>query len=54
MYFAWGMDAVFHAKNGEVDAWKDEEIMFDERDLHLYKEQMKRYGDVVNHHAFGR
>lgn len=36
------------------DAWKDEEIMFDERDLDLYKKQMKKYGDVRNHYEFGR
>ena len=36
------------------DDWKDEELMFDDNDLNLYKEQMKKYGDVINHHAFGR
>ncbi|MBQ8464528.1 MAG: hypothetical protein IJ545_00800 [Alphaproteobacteria bacterium] len=36
------------------DAFKDEELMFDDSDLELYKQQMKKYGDVINHHAFGR
>ena len=37
-----------------IDAMRDEGVMFDDDSITMYQEQMRLYGDVINHHAFGK
>lgn len=41
--------------DGRLDySMRNEELMFEQSDLELYKMQMKKYGDVLQHNEFGR
>ena len=41
--------------NGEVrEEFADEETMYDDSELELYKEQMRTYGDIRNHRIFDK
>ena len=45
---------IFDEDGRRVHGMEDEELMFNNDDISLYQLQMKRYGDVLNHHRFGR
>ena len=45
---------IFNDDGTITEGMKDEELMFDDDSISLYQEQMQLYGDVINHHAFGR
>ncbi len=45
---------IFDDDGFRVDGMQGLELMMDDSDLALYQAQMKKYGDVLQHHRFGR
>lgn len=45
---------IFDDDGFREDGMQGLELMMDDSDLALYKAQMKKYGDVLQHHRFGR
>ena len=45
---------IFDEDGNLEDSMSEAEIMFDEYHLQFYKYQMKKYGDVLQQHSFGR
>ncbi|MBR1604479.1 MAG: transglycosylase SLT domain-containing protein [Alphaproteobacteria bacterium] len=45
---------IFDDDGRRVHGMEEEELLFGDEDIALYQQQMKRYGDVLQHHRFGR